>query len=121
MKELTDEQLNQSIAEACGWRDIRNYTRHKLEWIDPQTPERVVLGKPPKPGSCTVPDYCNDLNAMHEAEETLTQDQEGLFYTTLIRIEGVRSGWQTGEYKSISHATARQRAEAFYRTLNPES
>lgn len=52
-------------------------------------------------------DYCADLNAMHEAEKVLTELQCGFFRTHLReRLENY-----------IWHATARQRAEAFLRTL----
>jgi hypothetical protein len=52
------------------------------------------------------PDYCNDLNAMHEAEKVLTfKDWE--FYCDELG----------GSFQGCAHATARQRAEAFLRTL----
>lgn len=52
-------------------------------------------------------DYCTDLNAMHEAEKVF--DCPELYDGNLIKVcEGVQYMW---------HATARQRAEAFLRTL----
>ena len=54
-------------------------------------------------------DYCNDLNAMYEAEETLNEDQLCLM---ALRLEAktVKKGW-------YFRATARERAEAFLMAL----
>jgi len=52
-------------------------------------------------------DYCNDLNAMHEAEKLLTYKQ---FEDYLMELLGVI-------HEPIL-ASARQRAEAFLRTLD---
>jgi hypothetical protein len=100
---MTNEQINRAIAEACGWTEIHDSGpchHHKL-W-----------GYPPElPGQCGnaynyIPDYCNDLNAMHEAEGTLGK--------SLYRMEA--------QLKRMAgavcfHATASQRAEAFLRTV----
>ena len=54
-------------------------------------------------------DYCNCLNAMHEAEEVLMDDwQKQKSYLEWL-------GWD--DERRIWHSTARQRAEAFLRTL----
>ena len=69
---MTDEQINAAIAEACGWTDVHFSLAATDEW----STERRVVGIPPK--HCThdvAPDYCNDLNAMHEALKTLPPDQ----------------------------------------------
>jgi len=54
-----------------------------------------------------VRDYCANLNAMHEAEATLTEDQ---LWRMAREIERNDEQW-------YFRATARQRAEAFLRTL----
>ena len=90
---MTDKEINQRIAEVCGWRpDNRG-----LGWLSPHgyyAPE---------------PDYCNDLNAIHEAEKTLNKDQFMLYCDNLWPLGN-------GVWEAI-HATACQRAEAFLRTL----
>jgi hypothetical protein len=60
-----------------------------------------------------LPDYLNDLNAMHEAEKVLTPDQRVAYQMALryVTREGCAS-----DYKLIS-ATAAQRAKAFLRAL----
>jgi hypothetical protein len=86
---MTDEQINAAIAEACGW------IAHSL-WHTAKD----------------IPSYCTDLNAMHKAEKMLTEIQCKFFRTFLYEK-------LTDEPASryIWHATARQRAEAFLRTL----
>jgi hypothetical protein len=90
---MTNEQINAAIAEACGWTpDNRG-----LGWLSPHgyyAPE---------------PDYCSDLNAMHEAEKVLTDDQREVFYPRNL------GAWQRPF--NVIYATARQRAEAFLRTV----
>lgn len=83
---MTPEQQRIAIAQACGWTD---------------TP--IVGGKY---GQADVPDYLEDLNAMHEAEKVLTHEQFDDYYVRLC-IKIARP----------YHATAAQRAEAFLRTL----
>jgi hypothetical protein len=63
-----------------------------------------------------IPDYCNDLNAIHEAVTTLPENKWVLY--------GVRLAWECGhtDKKSvglwhISTATAYHRAVALSRTL----
>ena len=55
-------------------------------------------------------DYVNDLNAMHEAEKTLDTVMKRLDYWDHLYMP-------TDNEFQACHATARQRAEAFLRTL----
>ena len=66
-----------------------------------------------------LPDYLNDLNAMHEAEKVLTHDQMidysrhvGKLVTS--HLPASRAAWM--DFKLIN-STASQRAEAFLRTI----
>jgi hypothetical protein len=118
---MSNEQINIAIAEACGihgpWKEQITPCGCDGQW-DFYNPKDVRL-----------PDYCNDLNAMHEAERALNIDEEyhyGEELAAMIRrpentLAGVSedtvfplNGW--GFY-SVAHATARQRAEAFLRTV----
>ena len=75
----------------------------------------AVLGDPIGCPRCSDPEcaynhglnYCNDLNAMHDAEATLTEDQ---LWRMAREIERNDEQW-------YFRATARQRAEAFLRTI----
>jgi hypothetical protein len=101
---MTDDQINAAIAEVCGWTDIHDsgpWHNHKL-WGYP--PELQGQG-----GNAYkyMPDYCKDLNAMHEAEKVLTTFDEWDIYCVHL-----------GDTQpSCAKATSRQRAEAFLRTL----
>ena len=75
---MTDEQINWAITEAIG--------------ADPHW-------------KCAR-DYCNDLNAMHEAEHSLPYVQLCNYIDLLIEFS-----------PEAAVATSRQRAEAFLRTL----
>ncbi len=73
--------------------------------------DRVILEPVP------APDYTSDLNAMHEAEKTLSTDEQIEMY--LENLTDV-SGGDTPKGKAsftAYFATASQRAEAFMRTL----
>jgi hypothetical protein len=90
---MTNQQINRAIAEACGWKEsVERYVQN------------LPLMKAP-------PDYCNDLNAMHEAEKTLTDDQFK-WYT-----HWVEKLMPETKYRCYLCATASQRAEAFVRSL----
>lgn len=104
---MTDEQINQRIAEACGWTEITNCTCGGRK-----------RGCPPGAHfSSHTPNYCADLNAMHEAEKVLIAGFEDE-----PESSEPWSDYQTNliiacpAYLSY-HATARQRAEAFLRTM----
>ena len=91
----------------------------------------AVLGNPIGCPRCSDPEcaynnglnYCNDLNAMHEAEEILTVDQWESMFEHLITIRWrnaprrARYGIGNGKELSPSRAKSHQRAEAFLRTL----
>ena len=87
---MTDEQINAAIDR------IKGYDNYECRC-----------------DSCH-PDWCNDLNAMHEAEKVLAPKSSNNFsenwwnYCKLVRVNGANEA---------IHATARQRAEAFLRAL----
>jgi len=90
---MTNEQINIAIAKACGWDndDIeRGYTLCQFSEI--------------------VPDYCNDLNAMHEAEKIF---DSALYcrYIDELCTQAIKGK------NSMYLATAAQRAEAFLKTI----
>ena len=100
---MTDDQINQAIAKACGWTEISS---------------DGVVGKAPGE-TCNrvmfLPDYCSNLNAMHEAEKVLTKDQvreyQCYMYDMACEIAITQGRWMPYS------ATARYRAEAFLRAL----
>jgi hypothetical protein len=65
-----------------------------------------------------LPDYLNDLNAMHEAWQTLTPSQKTEFESELyLVIMGQAEYHRNDDAPYITNATASQRAEAFLRTI----
>jgi hypothetical protein len=72
---MTNEQINIAIAEACGMRGVweKKITScgcdSQWDYFNPQ--------------GNRLPDYCNCLNAMHEAEKMLTTKQKQRYATSL--------------------------------------
>ena len=95
---MTDQQINQAIAEACGIVGKNQYGPLY------QTEEGWVVD---------CPNYCTDLNAMHEAEKTLFPYYATVYANKLAKVTGAEMSDDTDYFC----ATARQRAEAFLRTL----
>lgn len=95
---MTDEQINAAIAEAYGWKQKRN------TWLTPNGIQVFVTD---------VPNYCNDLNAMHEVEKTIFPHYASVYSNKLAKVTGAEMSDDTDYFC----ATARQRAEAFLRTL----
>lgn len=127
MKMPTDDELNLVMCEWIGvdlqdpywfcdrcqielpWQQVTNDELHDIDscrtsvrWVEPQPP-----------------DYLNDLNAMHDAENAMREkckasgdwQQWTQYVMTLCEMNA-------GHYGGALNAKARQRAEAFLRTLN---
>jgi len=95
---VSPEAQRIAIAEVCGWKHIA----FNRGWVKAGDGEN----------QCVIPDYLNDLNAMHEAEKALGQPLCYQYAERLMKLH------YTGRTPFVSvHATAAQRAEAFLRTL----
>lgn len=110
---MTDEEINIAIAEAC---EEINIPTAEAFW---QKPDKRGLGwlsqhEYYEPS----PDYCNDLNAMHEAEEKLVFSERKLFRYWLQKVKSSALGNDVMiAIDECVHSTARERAEAYLRTL----
>ena len=100
---MSDDEINAAIAESIGWSLVGTSIR---------------AGRPPEAdyvGSEFIPNYCADLNAMHEAEKALTKEQvrdyQTYMYDMACEIDNTCGRWMPYS------ATARYRAEAFLKTL----
>ena len=94
---MTNEQINIAIAEACGWKYEKNETH---------APDGAFWwSKKPE-----FPDYCNDLNAMHQAEKIFNHAQYCRYISELCTLT-------IADNNSMYMATAAQRAEAFLKTI----
>jgi hypothetical protein len=111
---MTPEAQRIAIAEACGWCDINpnQWSGYHKEYAPLRFPsderEGWFFGY--------IPDYLSNLNAMHEAENVLTDEQMDEFHVHLLGEE-----WDENDpymmLRFASRATAAQRAEAFLRTI----
>ena len=100
---MKPEQQRIAIAEACGkW-----HSGWPHEYMNQADRLRHI------------PDYLNDLNAMHEVEKVLTQDQmidysRHVGKSVTSHLPASRAAWMDFQ---LINATASQRAEAFLRTI----
>ena len=93
---MTNDKINAAIAEACGW------TRVNATHRSGKAPNADYVGDE------FIPDYCNDLNAMNNAEKELCEQKSDLYFFVLHDVAG---------NLMYHRATARERAEAFLLTL----
>lgn len=107
---LTPKQQRIKVAELHGWKQ-----KMSAPWVNPE-------------GLCRneVPDYLNNLNAMHEA--VWSQDNFGFLLRYCANLELIvlgpanlseRRDSSVGRFRIYS-ATAAQRAEAFVLAMEPE-
>jgi hypothetical protein len=89
---MTQEEQRVSIAEACG-EDSDSIVRE------------------------LIPDYLNDLNAMHDAEKVLGEKRIRSYAFTLAQVLDTSPTVDLDDQFLNIHATAAQRAEAFLRTI----
>lgn len=111
---MSPEAQRIAIAEACGWAKCRLAIKGAGGGM--RTP--TAYGFPPERNyEAPCPDYCRDLNAMHEAEDHLDDCPEnGDASEWAIYRSELRSVCEREEI-DIIHSTAAQRAEAFLRTI----
>ena len=99
---MNEEQQRIAIAEACGFINVRM-------WSESCIASKGVSDEGKYWGSLGVPDYLNDLNAMHDAEKMLEADDNHAYGCYCIDLQE--------EYGNTVSLTASQRAEAFLKTI----
>lgn len=99
---MTEQEIRIAIAEFCGYRRFES-PQNTMNFFHPNGKE-----------TCICPNYPKDLNAMHEAEGWLNNEQTWKFTCIIVDITGAESFSETFV---ILHATASQRAEALLRTI----
>ena len=115
---MKEEEINKRIAEACGWKQSERSIAH---WHHVSEPYSHMLFR-------DLPNYCADLNAMHKAENVLDGvhswngeehhcNAKEAYMGHLTDIIVRNSGQKISDDWQLVCATARQRAEAFLRTL----
>lgn len=119
-----------AIAEACGWVSVGKWG-HSDRWIKPgekmpewsHVPDGAGVEMPALLEEHKLPNYLSDLNAMHEAEKVLTNEQRRFYALKLVHVHPLQydpcdCGDDTRmKLFLIASMTAAQRAEAFLRTI----
>lgn len=119
---MTPEKQRIAIAEACGWDyHCPRCSQGIVEHFDGEGNYAGSSGCDYCQGQpIPMPDYPNDLNAMHEAEAILRDEQVNIFQGHLNAI--IARGCRVCDFSlypidTLWHATAAQRAEAFLKTI----
>lgn len=117
----THKALNEKVATLLGATWGHPVFNHDGKWHchfakKPFEFDSSWAGVPPPFDQCEkdydIPDYCNDLDAMHEAEKTLSDKQRIEYAKELQHHVGGKEG---------IFATALQRAEDFVKTIEATS
>jgi hypothetical protein len=112
---MTPDQQRIAIATACGWRcnghpdQLAATVGWEFAYQFVLTPEGKLVTHN------SIPDYLNDLNAMHEAEKVLIKKGVNAWWAYVANIN--RNNPRPFGSESAVHATAAQRSEALLRTL----
>lgn len=141
LSKLTPEEKRSRIAEILGWKYMRRtgtpstWTQNVWLFSPSELPRSdgqcdwmgSIVGKfeeceRPEKGfngfGSKHPKWDEDLNAMHEAEKTLTVIQAWEYNRHLAAILGNAAGMGTGSVDEWDwHATAARRADAFILTI----
>lgn len=109
---MSPEAQRIAIATVCG----RQGPFNQREWLKEYDREdgdvfADLAGTDTGGYRALVPDYLNDLNAMHEAEKVLADNQWTDYANALTDLAPCSR-------RGMISATAAQRAEAFLKTLN---
>lgn len=102
---MSPEAQRVAIAEWMGWRrgeSVNAWTEEITHWVNPRN-----LGQ-------DLPDFTNDLNAIHAAEKHLKDSQIKQYVANIWRAMHL----SPEAFIGTIHATAAQRCEALLRTLD---
>jgi len=106
---MKPEKQRIAIAEACGWTDVKG-----TKGVHPKA---RFKGCGYADDWIALPDYLNDLNAMHQAEKVLTKNKS-MEYAFRLADSWILNGEdkQPDLVRGFC-ATAAERAEAFLKTI----
>ena len=111
---MTDQEINIAIAPLCGWVRVKTSAGAYIVWSDGGF---ASWADAKDDWYHSVPNYCSDLNAMHEAVATLSEeeygDDDGFTVMLAIVTQGAVQPPNAWKFRPMQEATARQRAEAF--------
>ncbi len=105
---MTNEEINEAIAKHTGWKQCDCGNKDCLAWFRKESWEPEF-----------APLFATNLNAMQDAEKmSLSGSTAWLdFAVNLMRVLEAEQMSELNGMTCILQATARQRAEAFLRTV----
>lgn len=112
---MTNEQMRIVIAEERGWVfSIDKSFPFGVAFLN-RAPDRTPIWKEWD----EIPNYPEDLNAMHDAEKELLPSERIRYWNILgdVIIEANKCSWSLMD---LAFATAHQRAKTFIKTRCPE-
>lgn len=119
VSKLTDLELNAIIAKEQGWKDIYRCGQSLKRTENGEREGKLLCGTKDEPSINygreyeAIPNYCKDLNSMHQVEKSLPHEMICNYMIALSLIKRHEPS-QKGELQTyIFHATARERAEAY--------
>lgn len=114
---MSDIEIRIAIAEACGWlvtqADFKSYSLRSpegKEWHSFDYPEIAWTAN-------VIPNYPNDLNAMHEAIRSLDRFQQRDLVACLRSKLMTEKGDDVDDALALLLATPAQLSEQFVRTI----
>lgn len=109
---MTKERIRIVMAEACGFVCVNPLHQNisQLSFFNGET----------ECGFETLPNYPDDLNAVHEAEKTLDINSLSRYADELEKVCVPVHICPLTHWQSVVMATALQRCEAFIRTVCPK-
>jgi hypothetical protein len=118
---MDTKKINIILAEFCGWDCDPMVAREwesRGQWARHSTVDGGTIVSKNR-----IPDYCNDLNAIHEVEAKLTSNQRFEYFYNLNDAVGLVNSNSPAWIKEfsvidIATASAQQRAEALVKTLD---
>jgi len=114
---LSDEELRVNVAGPDGWTEVNIADAGDCMYLECGR-DAIVGIRPDGDGADVVPNYPQDLNAMHEAYGSLDYCKQVLFVDNLgLVVFGPKSNRNDWAWSDMINATARQRAEAFVLTM----
>ena len=108
---MSDQEINIAIAEACGWKFEQTEEGGKITYPCGFACKFFPISWAEEKFLKTIPNYCEDLNAMNEAENWMIANKSLMNFWKYA--DNLKRHFSNLGDDGCIHATARQRAEAF--------
>lgn len=107
-------EMNLTIAEYIGWK-IKWSKDKRTSWCKPP---KSGKNRPWNKGLDIIPNYCSDLNTIHEAYMSISANIRDLVNSELADITaGGFDCSETHDFDCVVNATAFERANALYNVI----